>query len=129
MKIIEFVKKYQLILVLSFLIIILLILKLIYGSKNESQTSNIIPTPVPTIIQQELTTISNEALNDGNPEYPLQKLMPYSTDNFKILGYDDPFTLIVRNKLGNKTENEKEIRKWIEENLPGDTKHKIIFLD
>lgn len=129
MKIIEFVKKYQIILFLSFLVIVLLVLQIVYKTKNQEEISIPTPTPTPTIIKpKEIDGISYEVLNDVNPNYPLKKLLPYSTDNFSILGYDDPFTLIVRNISGDEVTNEKEIRQWIEKYIPGDKEHKIVFL-
>ena len=129
MKIIEFIKKYQLILMLVLLVIILIVLKLVYGNENKNQTSNLSPTPtvISLLISPKPTEISYEVLNDGNPDYPLQKLLPYSTDNFKIIGYDEPYTLVVKIKSGTKEENEKEIKQWIDKNFSGNTDHKIIF--
>lgn len=126
MKIIEFIKKYQLILFLFFLVVILIVLKLVYGDEDKNQISNLKPTPTEIKIP-ESTEISYEALNDGNPEYPLSKLLPYITDNFKIIGYDNPYTLVVRIKSGTKEEIEKEIKQWIKNYIPGDKDHKIIF--
>lgn len=130
MKFIEFIKKYQLILFLSFLVVVLIVLKIIYGNSNPDQNNIVLPTltPTPEIIQNT-NDIDEEVLNDGNPEYPLKKVLPYTTDKFKIIGYDEPYTLVVRIKSGTKTEVEKEIRLWIDKNLPGDSEHKLIFTD
>jgi len=133
MKIFNFIKKYQLILFLSFLVIILFFLKIFYKESEENK-NNIIPTPIvltPTkeVTKEKTNDFDYEVLNDGNPEYPLVRLLPYSTDFFKIIGYDDPYTLVVRVKNKNKLEVEEEIKEWIEKNIPGDNEHKIIFTE
>lgn len=115
------------VLFLSFLVIILIVLKIVYGDREDNNQVNQI-TPTPTIIKEEIKPeIVYEALNDGNPDYPLKKVLPYSTDSFSIIGYDEPFTLLVRIKSGDKTEIEKEVKQWIEKYIPGDTDHKIIY--
>jgi len=130
MKTIEFIKKYQIILFLSFFVVVLIVLKLIYNNGNKNQVDDKVLIPTPTLSRLTPTKgISYEVLNDGNPDYPLKKLLPYSTDKFKIIGYDDPFILVVRIKSGTNIEVEKEIREWIEKNIPGDKEHKIIFTD
>lgn len=130
MKTIEFIKKYQIILFLGFFVVILIVLKLIYGSQNKNQVNQIKIFPTPTMAQQKPTNIiSEEVLNDGNPDYPLKKLLPYSTDKFKIIDYDDPYILLVRIKSGTKIEVEEEIKQWIEKNIPGDKEHKIIYTE
>ncbi len=106
----------------------MLVLKLNFGINNEEKTVNILPTP--TVIEKEtLEELPIEVINDGNPEYPLAKLLPYTTNEFSVIGYDEAFVLVAKDKSENKVENEKEIKKWIEDNIPGDNLHKILWLN
>ena len=135
MKIISLIKKYQLIIFLFFLIILLSWLKIRYGSKennngNEEITKEeIIIKTTPTVLPGKADILSNEIVNDGNPDFPLAKKLPYYSENFSVLDYIKELTLYVEIKNGSSEEVTKEVEAWIKEINPNIEKHEIIFKD
>ena len=108
---------------------VMTIIKLSYKEEKKGEEPQLTPTPTQIPISPMISNFSYEEINDGNPEYPLQKKLPYTTDNFTIIGYDEPFTLVVRDKIGNQERVKGEVKEWIETYIPDDTKHKLVFLE
>lgn len=134
MKLFEFLKKYQLILILSFLVVVLIFIKLIYGGENKNQINEIKITPTPTVIPTifleptiNLNEVKKEISQDINYNYPLGQILPYSTENFIIERYTKPLVLEVEALNTDKVLVEKEVLEWIAKNEPDGLNHKIVW--
>ncbi len=128
MKIIKFLKKYQLIFFLIILIILLAFLKIKYGNKENPEIINEKKEEI-SISVTPSKEIAKEIINDGNADFPLIQKLPYHGENFSILGYIKELTLYVEIKNGSKEEVTKEVEAWIKEINPNIEKHEIVFKD
>ena len=137
MKFRDFLKKYQLILVMSAIVVILIAIKLTYNNQTITSTTikTVSLTPTPTVIQELLTptiqglltpiptTTTNQEL-DISPDYPLQAQLPYSTKDFIIEDYYAPLILKVKVLIPSIDQAEKEVKQWIvESGMAADSHH------
>lgn len=128
----EFIKKYQLIIFLSAIILILLVIKL---TNKNTETSPLLvqPTPTqqptPTVVilkPEEIDTVNNPT--DRDPNYPLDYLLPYQTKNFEVKKYIEPLVLLI--KINDKSNIEKiktEAQEWVTINEIKIGSHKIVW--
>lgn len=97
-----FSKKYRLILLLSFLVVTLSVIKYFYkpdwSQENKVIEIKINPTPIPTLV-----------INKIENDYPLNNILPYTGVTFEIKQYEEPLTLLVKVKSKDKTAIEKEM--------------------
>lgn len=101
MKTNRFIKRYFLILILSFLIVVLAIIKITYKPNLiQNPVENMVLTPIPTI---EIN--NNEIKND----YPLKNILPYYGESFDIKNYSGPLTLIIKIKIKDQDKITKEM--------------------
>ena len=97
----NFIKKYLLILLLSFFIVVLTVTKISYKPEiNQNPTQIVVVSPTPTIEINIIETKNN---------YPLEKILPYSGINFNILNYSKPLTLVVKVKSKDQDKTTKEM--------------------
>lgn len=132
MKLIEFIKKYQLVLFLSFLVIVLIIIKLIYKEDNKNQIETIVPTstPSPTVLMEPTLSVEKfktETSLEINYDYPLAQILPYSTENFVIERYTKPLVIEVDALNIDKVLVEKQVMEWINKNGSTAESHKIVW--
>lgn len=133
-----FAKKYQLILILSFIAGIMVILKLFYEPEIPVTTNKIIqinPTIVPTIIaiptEPTATDSSQEASQSASWEkeadklMPLWRLLPYQGEGFVVESYIDEETIVVTLKNKTKSEVLVAVKAWINKNGVDAEKQKI----
>ena len=98
-------KKYQVIVFLVLITVIMMVMKILYGYKGENKIvdkqTQIIPTPAP-----EPTPTPNE--------YPIQAQLPYQGKGFVVESYVAPMTLkVVLNKVSTSSAT-KAINIWLE---------------
>lgn len=120
-------KKYQIILVLSCIVIVMGFIKLTYkydpGSATEQPIKAIVtavPTPIPTS-GEDLSPVPD--VNDE--KYPAWKLLPYYGQGFVVDRYVAPMTIAVKPKGLDKKLVEIEVKKWLTENKFDGAGHKI----
>jgi hypothetical protein len=130
----NFCKKYQLVLFLSFIVVIMTIIKITYKPeypiKPNQTVNNIspIPTEISNIIPTEASKTSTLDLKNtasdsaqGKP-YSLEKLLPYKGKNFTIVRYTKPQVLEVKvvvtdlNDLSALKEVETNVKKFLSKN-------------
>ncbi|MEI8067993.1 MAG: hypothetical protein WCG91_03560 [Candidatus Shapirobacteria bacterium] len=114
----KFIAKYFLIIILILIVVTMIIVKII----NKDQPTLIEPeikiNPTPTIISTNSNTVDNttlpyEEINDANPDYPLQSLLPYTTKDFIVEEYSAPLTLKVKVLIPSIDQAQKEVNDWI----------------
>ena len=125
----DFLKKYQVILVLSCIVIVMGYIKLTYKF-DESQVvdTSLLITPTPQSEMSPTPTPDQESLAvpDLNGEkYPAWKLLPYYGEGFVIDRYVAPMTLAVKPKGLDKKLVETEVKAWLVENKFDGANHKI----
>lgn len=136
----EFLKKYQLILFLSCVLVIVLFVKLFYIPENEGSEIEMVPVAEPTKsiinLREENNEIedkedelfldedfeSEEEIFDINPDYPLIYLLPYEGERFIAEDYVSEKVLLVKIKGDSFEESRNELQEWLDENegLPGE---------
>lgn len=90
-------KRYQLIVFLSFLVVVLAGIKYLYKPDwSNYKTTTILITPTPTYIEK-------------NNDYPLKNILPYIGENFEIVEYEEPLILRVKVKVMDKEAVENEM--------------------
>ena len=127
---IDFIKKYRLIIFLLILIIILIIVKTINKTNTKTENNIIITptsTPIPTVTAFPLG--QNQVFEEVNPDYPLEKALPYKTETFIVEKYKSPMILEVRLLSGDKTKAETEIKAWIESIMEEKDTHTLIWIN
>lgn len=127
---INFIKKYKLIIFLLILVIILVVVKII--SKPDNNSSNIktgVITPTPNIVLNLTPTFVPIILGDVDFDYPLDSYLPYKTENFIVERYKSPRTLKVQLLSGDKNKAELEIKTWIEGIMQEKDTHILIWIN
>lgn len=97
----KFFKKYQLILLLSFLVVTLSIIKLTYKPE-------IVPEIKPEAVVLPTPSIAKKS-NYDMENYPLKEILPYEGETFRIDSYSAPLTLKVTVKVKDKTKITNEM--------------------
>lgn len=127
---IDFIKKYKLIFLLLILVIILIVVKI--TSKTNTNSPNIENqiTPTPTITATPTFPLGqNQVFEEVNPDYPLEKALPYKTENFIVEKYKSPMILEVKLLSGDKTKAETEIKTWIESIMEEKNTHTLVWVN
>ncbi|MDD4026829.1 MAG: hypothetical protein PHO75_01405 [Candidatus Shapirobacteria bacterium] len=130
MKLIEFIKKYQLVLILSFLVVVLIIVKFLYRGEDKKEIIVPVITPTPTVLIEPTVSVEEFKTEIGqeiNYNYPLAQILPYSTENFKIERYTKPLVIEVEALNSDQVLVEKEVVEWINKNGSTAEKHKIVW--
>lgn len=138
-KILSFISKYKIIIILSVVVIILIVIKLI--TPENTQKTELINQPTPTITQSPKKTASNITLEDlkrmdeselesflgdlsedelsqlpeEDPTLPLDYLLPHEEENFKIIKYIKEGVLLVESKASDKSKAKESLRKWLDQ--------------
>lgn len=115
----ELLRKYSIIVFLSFLVIVLIFLKVIYrNTGKQAENNKIIPTVIP-IIESTPTPFPSTQTDSYDPEpgYIYTIFLPYQGEKIRIEKYIKPYILeILIKKEGDEAEAEIEAKKWLEEN-------------
>jgi hypothetical protein len=133
--IISFIKKYQVIIFLSFLLGVLIIWKVLLIDKETKPAEAPFLTPTPTLTQKIVFTPAppdntqeiigeNENQKEFLGKYPLVLKLPYPDKNF-YLRYDAPLSLEITSKNGWDEAKKQEILEWIERQGVDSSAHKI----
>lgn len=102
-----FNKRYRLVLILSFLVVTLAIIKVTYKPEiSQIQKPKIIISPTPILVVENNNDIKN---------YPLKEIMPYHGNSFDIEGYSAPLTLKVKIKIKDQEKITKEMTSLFEQ--------------
>lgn len=128
-----FVKKYQLILFLSFMVIMMAVIKLTYKpsvSTVSQQASFLTPTTLPTL---QVSIAPTDSASDSATSWekvadqtmPLWRLLPYKGEGFTIEAYQNKGVLAVTLNSGTKSEALKAITTWIKQQGVDPTSQKI----
>ena len=95
-----FKKKYRIVLLLSFLVVTLLIIKVTYKPEiPQIQKPEIIISPTPVLVVE----------NNDIKNYPLIEILPYRGNSFDIEEYSAPLTLKVKIKIKDEEKIAKEM--------------------
>lgn len=129
MRIKEFLKRYQIVLFLSFLVVALVIIKVTTKKESPTNQSVITTTPTPTMILPTPTPTREEMeeSQDIDFNYPLERILPYKTDDFIIEKYVAEQVLKVKAISENKIKIIEEINKWIASYDLEPGSHKIVW--
>lgn len=125
MDLIQFLKKYQLILLLSFLAISMFIVKLFYGYKGTEvkPLAQISPTPIVTIIPT--VVVEKEASESATNKL----ILPYTTKDFIVEEFDSVSTFKVKLLNSDKSVVIQEIIKWLEKNKLNPVDYQVVFVN
>lgn len=139
MKLINFIKKYQLIIFLVVIIVFLAFVKLKFSSndpipaqknssifQNYSLNNNLTPTLTPKQNEEQIIEESDGYI-DLDYDFPLGRILPYNGKSFKVERYKDINLLEVIVKNGYDFETVKrEVDDWLIENgVEKDDKYEI----
>lgn len=108
-----FLKKYQVILVLSAVVMGMWWIRKNYQWKEEVSVAA--PTP----------TGATEEMKDS--QYPLWKKLPYFGEGFVVEKYIEPMTLKIESKGLDGEIVEKKVKEWLEENKEASDSHKLVI--
>lgn len=128
MDLIQFIKKYQLILVLSFIAISLGVIKITYGYKENLNDKNLIPSITPIITKEvESAEISMEESNLASSSAKKNLSLPYTTKDFIVEDFDNLSTFKVKLLSEDKASAIQGIITWLEENDLNPAKYQVVF--
>lgn len=125
-----FLKKYQLILFLSFVAISLFFIKINNSYKNvEVKTQTQIPTTItPTsIIKKEEN--ETEVIKESSESAKIKTLIPYVNKDFVIESFDSIKTFKVKTLTSDKVVVAQGMLKWFQENKLKATDYQVVFID
>ena len=117
----DFWKRYGLVLGLSFLVVIMIGIKIAYlgvdwEEESGAKTEEVSPTPQ---VEEEKLSVEEK--------YPLWEKLPYEGEGFTIEKYQDELTLLVKNENKEVKETIEMINSWFEENGIASNSHKLII--
>lgn len=116
----DFTRKYGLIIGLSFLVILMIGIKI--ANKN-TEWENIEEN---NSENKEETVATEEEINLKN-DYPLWEKLPYNGDGFTVERYEGKLTLMVNNQNEEVLKTIKEINNWFLENNIATESHRLII--
>jgi hypothetical protein len=127
----QFIKKYQIILMLSGILVAMVTVKMFYGGKQEAQpvapASQVIGTQIkPTETRMPTVTIEPEP-TVSESDYPLWQSLPYLGEGFTVEKYTDKLTLLIKLKGVDKNIAKKGVETWLIENGWEKDSHKLMF--
>lgn len=106
----QFFKRYFILISLSFLIMVLIFLKINYKN-TETENKIIKTTPTPTITSQDINDTGD--ITEEDPTRYLQNLLPYEEENFIVKNYIEGKVLLVKAKTSDTKRAEEDLRKWL----------------
>lgn len=124
----ETIKKYEVVVFLILVVVVLTVVKIKYGWRGETTTS--LPTAMPTEI---ITATPTEATGGAivikvdETKYPLWQEVPYSGDGFLIDKYLAPKVLGVQLEGASSTSATKAVKAWLATFGDAGKGHKIEF--
>jgi hypothetical protein len=135
-KILEFIKKYKIILILALVIVVLVVSKLNNKNNETENQISISPTPTPykninikNLKSEDLMRMNDEEINyvldnlteeelnqipEANPELPLNSMLPYEGEDFRVVKYIKEKVLLVEAKTEDIKKAESSLRKWLD---------------
>jgi hypothetical protein len=118
---IEFFKKYFMLFFLGFLIMVLILLKIFYGSAKNNNTENITITPTPSqiVVPTQIITPTIIEYESDNPRSENNEVVviPYKGKIMEIAGYLKPGVLVILiEKEEDKDKAETEFKEWLKKN-------------
>jgi hypothetical protein len=122
----EFTKRYLFIVGLSFMVIVMIGIKIAYKdveweTVNENKSEIVEENP-----SVDSGQVAEEEINLSR-DYPLWEKLPYSGDGFTIQRYEGELTLMVENRNEEVLETIKEINSWFLENNIATDSHRLII--
>jgi len=116
----DFFKRYSLVLLLSFIVVIMVGIKIAYmGVEWEEERAPI----VEEVIEEE-ETVEEKSIEE---RYPLWEELPYYGEGFTIEKYQDELTLLVENENEVVEETIEMIKMWFEEKGVASDSHRLII--
>lgn len=114
----SFLQKYFLIVFLAVLVVILILIKIIYGSDiKKTENNKIIPTIIVSTPMPTPFPATETDSYDPEPGYVYSIFLPYQGKKIKIEKYIKPYVLeILIKKEEDRKEAEIEFEKWLKEN-------------
>lgn len=106
----EFLRKYQIIIGLSFVVMVMAVVKMVYKPTEEPVLKEIVVTITPTAVP---TVPTDNYEEKADKLMPLWRLLPYQGDGFVVENYAEVGVLIVRKKSITEAETKKRVEKWI----------------
>jgi len=129
-KVFKFIKKYQLIIFLAIIALLMGGYQLFFMNEGQQKTELLTPTPTPTIKitpQQSEKGISKEqAIDKLLDEFPLTPSLPYPENDANVV-YTAPLTLEIRLKKTDNIERREKILDWIRAQGIDPQTHKITW--
>jgi hypothetical protein len=120
----DFLKKYQLVLVLSFIVISLFIIKQVYGYKGNEVVEEIKISPTPTMVIITPTISEKEATETAR----IRSLIPYSNKDFTVVDYEaSSSTFKIKTDLKSKENVIQKIIVWLQKNNLDPVKYQVVF--
>lgn len=121
----EFTRRYWLIIGLSFLVIVMIGVKIAY--KDVVWETEVNPSINSGQVQEVEEEIETEEEINLMRDYPLWEKLPYSGEGFTIERYEGELTLVVKNRNEEVLETIKEINSWFLENNIATDSHRLII--
>lgn len=122
MVMIDFVRKYQVIIWLSFVVVIMTVIKLTYQAPvvvDELRVVEIVPSVTPT------PTVADTSGDEKDDNYPLWNLLPYKGTGFTVDHYVSPGVLVVYLEGIEKNKAKMLVEGWMESNGAGSSSQTI----
>ncbi len=121
----EFTRRYWLIIGLSFLVIVMIGVKIAY--KDVEWETEVNPLVNPEQVQKVEEKIETEEEINLTRDYPLWEKLPYSGDGFTVERYEGELTLVVENRNEEVLKTIREINQWFLENNIATDSHRLII--
>ena len=123
-------EKYQIIIYLVLVVMIMTVVKVKYGVVEENpKTKNQKPTNTPTVVMLKPTSPAVTPTIDVSDDYPLWRQLPYSGDGFTVDKYTAPMTLQMTITTATSTAASNAIKEWINSFPEIKRQHKIILVN
>jgi len=122
----EFTKRYLFIVGLSFVVIVMIGIKIAYKDvewETVDENKSEIVEENPSVDSGQVAEEEINLMRD----YPLWEKLPYSGDGFTIQRYEGELTLMVENRNEEVLETIKEINSWFLENNIATDSHRLII--
>jgi len=116
----DFFKRYSLVLLLSFIVVIMIGIKIAYMDVEWEEEK----VPVAEVVEEKEEVVEEKSIEEM---YPLWEKLPYYGEGFTIEKYQDELTLLVENENEDVEETISRIKEWFgEEGLASDS-HRLII--
>ncbi len=123
-------EKYQIIIYLVLVIMIMAVIKVKYGATEEnSKDKTQSPLITPTVEELKPTSPAATPTIDPKDDYPLWRLLPYSGEGFVVDKYTAPMTLEMTITTATSQDASKAVKEWINSFPEIKRQHKIIIIN